>query len=246
MAIFFKKQRKNEKIIKEKQQQIGEILKNNIHLEIEVCKKSEHLPAQVSPEWCNNTLPIQLFFEAGILDIDPDTGEIENDELAAKRNLKSMPDYEIEFFKILQKQTIDSGFSGKYAIRQMSKDVYDITFTNDEITAYIGKVKLRLHSPQYAVIKKGSKRAGKIFQSEIEVVRYIEKKKDPYIIEKRDGSTQRFLEYRKTTKSGIYILENVPYENYITGISHWIDYLKYLKYRRRRKYNSKIKDEPAG
>ena len=154
MAIFFKKQRKNEKIIKEKQQQIGEILKNNIHLEIEVCKKSEHLPAQVSPEWCNNTLPIQLFFEAGILDIDPDTGEIENDELAAKRNLKSMPDYEIEFFKILQKQTIDSGFSGKYTIRQMSKDVYDITFTNKVVKELAKYFNLKLRQSDILKRKK--------------------------------------------------------------------------------------------
>lgn len=229
---LFNTKKKEEKLIETSKQHVLDALKDGIKFEI-ITRHNDPLPPEISPTWVDNSLPVKLLFTAGFLKVIPGTTDkFENAESATKNNLAEMPDYEINFFLALQSQTIAAGFEGKYVIRQCAQCVYDVAFCGNargNVHRNVGRIKLRLGIPKYAVLKENAKRASQVFDNEDSANEYIKRKHGNYTIEKRCGEKERFMQYSRTLNTPAIFLREESCEAYIKGISNWIKYLKYLK-----------------
>lgn len=104
----------------------------------------------------------------------------------------------------------------------------DGTFNVEHIDlCYIGKIRFYQESVTYAVVKKGNKRATKIF-SQFSEAQDFSTTNEAYEIQKRTNQSESYMQYLIGSTS-IKELDNPSLQQCIDTIPRWIKYLNYCK-----------------
>lgn len=226
--LFSKKS--DSQLIEDKKEEVKNIIKNGITLTITGPQySSSDIPEYTRPSWCEETSPVQIGFQAGLLDYDPITNEREPFLAANERIISELMPEEITFFKTLLSETINSGFKGAYEIWQNADDSFKICFNSNsfDFPKFIGQVKLRLYEPEYACMRINAKRPYRVFKTKEEALDFIKSHKDYNIIERR-GETHQYLSYKTRVNSDSVILKGLSFDEYYAATKHFINYLRYL------------------
>lgn len=151
------------------------------------------------------------------------------------------------FFEELSKYENQLGFS--FSANRSSKYAPFNVYLNP--CGYVGKIRLYIDPPKFAVKEKGKERAKRVFTTLKEAQEYSNNCQN-MIIEQRDSKDERFMqiqygifekpnvdlnmsvsEYLDTTKDNLLnsfknveIVEGVDFEVYISKIPLWIDFCK--------------------
>ena len=131
-----------------------------------------------------------------------------------------------EFKKALEKENMHSS---QITLTRLSSK----TFNVDCSYCYIGKIKLYKNDipDKFAVIKTGSSRASKVFESIEEANSFINShSENSYSIEFRKGVTDTFyMQYSIGPYNKIHEVFSEDLQEYINTIPRWIKYIKYCK-----------------
>lgn len=215
-------------IIKEKEEEVKEIIKNGITISITGPSYDHEIPEYTTPNWCDTSSSVQIGFQASVLNYDETNKKPEPWQEANNRIISNLQPQEIQFFKTLINKTVNANIVGSYEVSQYTDDRFEIFFSGNNLKRYIvSSVKLRLYPPEYACIKKGNKKATRVFKILQDANNFISSHKN-YIIVERCGESKHYLSYKHRINSNPITLKNLSFDEYYNAIDHIITYLKYL------------------
>lgn len=141
-----------------------------------------------------------------------------------------LSDLEYQFMIHLKNSLIESSLTpSMIELTRLSDETFNVFYKGDS-GCYVGKINLRSgHSSpdKYAVMKNGQKRAKRVLDSEEEANAYMEQHGGDYI-ELRPGRVAHYYMQYSSGKLGTdtHFIESSDFQDYINGISYWIDYIK--------------------
>lgn len=141
-----------------------------------------------------------------------------------------LSDLEYQFMIHLKTALIEGNLNpSMIELTRLSDETFNV-FYQDEHRCYVGKINLKCgySSPdKYAVMKNGQKRAKRVLNSEEEAKSYMEQHGGDYI-ELRPGRVAHYYMQYSSGKLGTdtHFIESSDFQDYINGISYWIDYIK--------------------
>ena len=143
----------------------------------------------------------------------------------AKDGYNCLNENEKIFFQEFYQQLIAAKLS-PYLIKltRLSNGEFNVDYTT---LCYVGKINLYQSPASYLAIKRGNKRATKIFHTLQEAETYISQKEE-YSIEVRQPKDINSMQYLRGA-STIKNLSNLSVEQCIEYIPYWIRYIKYCK-----------------
>ena len=145
--------------------------------------------------------------------------------MPAQENYAFLNDNEKLFFQAFYKQLINASLSPSLVtFTRMSDGGFNVDYIS---LCYIGKINLHQPPIKYAVIKKGNKRATKVFDTLQEAESYISQNSNYEILIRQPQKTNsmQYLRGFSTIKN----LSDLSVEQCIEYIPYWIRYIRYCK-----------------
>lgn len=140
-------------------------------------------------------------------------------------NYAQLNDDEKKFFSTLHEKLIEAGYKPEFIkLTRLSDGTFNVDYIG---LCYIGKICLYKNPATYAVVKKGNKKATRIF-SELPQAKEFAAKNSMYEIQIRPSCTNAYMQYTIGLKNTKH-MHNPSLQQCISSIPKWIRYLNYCK-----------------
>lgn len=176
--------------------------------------------------------PRLVFIVSGCYSFDERSQHVRYDFITSKEIVETLPDYEKQFFRALQKVAYESKLKGYFECHLNTNDEYSVYYDDDKHGGWLGRLKLRVYPPTYAVMKDGNTRVTRVFKTKEEAETFIASKKNKlYKIIERGIQPHSYFTYLKRINSAYESeLSDLPLEEYIKATQYWIKHIKKSKH----------------
>lgn len=142
-----------------------------------------------------------------------------------QENYSFLNDDEKIFFSAFYNKLVEAKFSPELVkLTRLSDGTFDVDYIS---LCYVGKIRLYKDPPTYAVIKKGNKKATKVFKVKEEAEIFSTTNKD-YEIQIRSVESEFYMQYLIGMTS-MKELNTSSLQQCIDTLPRWINYLNYCK-----------------